>query len=103
MAALAPSLSTAPVVPSPRVALSQEADEEEEEAPFAPVLSFYRRHLIGGDLEDSIVSRHPREFRYVIEEASGGEMICAEEVEASPVFEEVDGNPVSPLFRGAFK
>uniref|UniRef100_A0A0G4HBZ1 Integrase catalytic domain-containing protein n=1 Tax=Chromera velia CCMP2878 TaxID=1169474 RepID=A0A0G4HBZ1_9ALVE len=59
------------------------------------------RHLIGGDLEDSIVSRRPREFRY--EEASGGEMICAEEVEASPVLEGMDGNPVSPLFRGAFK
>eukprot|EP00820_Chromera_velia_P020959 Cvel_29574.t1-p1 / transcript=Cvel_29574.t1 / gene=Cvel_29574 / organism=Chromera_velia_CCMP2878 / gene_product=hypothetical protein / transcript_product=hypothetical protein / location=Cvel_scaffold4068:134-423(-) / protein_length=96 / sequence_SO=supercontig / SO=protein_coding / is_pseudo=false len=59
------------------------------------------RHLIGGDLEDSIVSHRPREFRY--EEASGGEMICAEEVEVSPVLEGVDGNPVSPLFRGAFK
>uniref|UniRef100_A0A0G4HJ68 Uncharacterized protein n=1 Tax=Chromera velia CCMP2878 TaxID=1169474 RepID=A0A0G4HJ68_9ALVE len=44
MAALAPggpSLSTAPVMPSPPVALSQEADEKEEEAPFAPVLSSY--------------------------------------------------------------
>uniref|UniRef100_A0A0G4FTA3 Uncharacterized protein n=1 Tax=Chromera velia CCMP2878 TaxID=1169474 RepID=A0A0G4FTA3_9ALVE len=42
MAALAPSLSTALVVPSSIVALSPKADEEEEEAPFAPVLSSYR-------------------------------------------------------------
>uniref|UniRef100_A0A0G4HWF4 Uncharacterized protein n=1 Tax=Chromera velia CCMP2878 TaxID=1169474 RepID=A0A0G4HWF4_9ALVE len=59
------------------------------------------RHLIGGDLEDLIVSRRPCEFRY--EEASGGEMVCAEEVEASPLLEEVDGEPVCPLLRGAFK
>uniref|UniRef100_A0A0G4GNA8 Uncharacterized protein n=1 Tax=Chromera velia CCMP2878 TaxID=1169474 RepID=A0A0G4GNA8_9ALVE len=59
------------------------------------------QHLIGGDLEDSIVSRRPCEFRY--EEASGGEMVYAEEVEASPLLEEVDGEPVCPLLRGAFK
>uniref|UniRef100_A0A0G4HZG0 Uncharacterized protein n=1 Tax=Chromera velia CCMP2878 TaxID=1169474 RepID=A0A0G4HZG0_9ALVE len=59
------------------------------------------RHLIGGDLEDSIVSCRPCEFRY--EEASGGEMVCAEEVEASPLLEGVDGEPVCPLLRGAFK
>uniref|UniRef100_A0A0G4HD68 GAG-pre-integrase domain-containing protein n=1 Tax=Chromera velia CCMP2878 TaxID=1169474 RepID=A0A0G4HD68_9ALVE len=59
------------------------------------------RHLIGGDLEDSIVSRRPCEFR--CEEASGGEMVCAEEVEASPLLEGVDGEPVCPLLRGAFK
>uniref|UniRef100_A0A0K6S5W7 Uncharacterized protein n=1 Tax=Chromera velia CCMP2878 TaxID=1169474 RepID=A0A0K6S5W7_9ALVE len=50
------------------------------------------RHLIGGDLEDSIVSRRPHEFRY--EEASGVEMVCAEEVEAVPVLEGVDGDPI---------
>uniref|UniRef100_A0A0G4HMN8 Uncharacterized protein n=1 Tax=Chromera velia CCMP2878 TaxID=1169474 RepID=A0A0G4HMN8_9ALVE len=59
------------------------------------------RHLIGEDLEDSIISRRPCEFRY--EEASGGEMVCAEEVEASPLLEGVDGEPVCPLLRGAFK
>uniref|UniRef100_A0A0K6S802 Uncharacterized protein n=1 Tax=Chromera velia CCMP2878 TaxID=1169474 RepID=A0A0K6S802_9ALVE len=42
MAALASSLSTAPVVPSPTVALSPKADKEEKEAPFTPVLSFYQ-------------------------------------------------------------
>uniref|UniRef100_A0A0G4FSC5 Uncharacterized protein n=1 Tax=Chromera velia CCMP2878 TaxID=1169474 RepID=A0A0G4FSC5_9ALVE len=56
------------------------------------------RYLIGGDLEDSIVSRRPREFRY--EEASGGEMVYPEEVEAVPVLEGVDGDPVRPLFKG---
>uniref|UniRef100_A0A0G4GQU4 Uncharacterized protein n=1 Tax=Chromera velia CCMP2878 TaxID=1169474 RepID=A0A0G4GQU4_9ALVE len=59
------------------------------------------RHLIGGDLEDSIVSRRPCEFKY--KEALGGEMLCAEEVEASPLLEGVDGEPVRPLLRGAFK
>uniref|UniRef100_A0A0G4HSM4 Uncharacterized protein n=1 Tax=Chromera velia CCMP2878 TaxID=1169474 RepID=A0A0G4HSM4_9ALVE len=59
------------------------------------------RHLIGGDLEDLIVSRRPCEFRY--EEVSGGEMVCAEEVEASPLLEGVDGESVRPLLRGAFK
>uniref|UniRef100_A0A0G4GNX2 Uncharacterized protein n=1 Tax=Chromera velia CCMP2878 TaxID=1169474 RepID=A0A0G4GNX2_9ALVE len=59
------------------------------------------RHLIRGDLEDSIVSCRPREFRY--EEASGGEMVCAEEVEAVPVLKGVDGDLVCPLFKGAFK
>uniref|UniRef100_A0A0G4HXA3 Uncharacterized protein n=1 Tax=Chromera velia CCMP2878 TaxID=1169474 RepID=A0A0G4HXA3_9ALVE len=41
MAALASSLFTAPVVPSPTVTLSPKAYKEEEEAPFAPVSSSY--------------------------------------------------------------
>uniref|UniRef100_A0A0K6S701 Uncharacterized protein n=1 Tax=Chromera velia CCMP2878 TaxID=1169474 RepID=A0A0K6S701_9ALVE len=57
--------------------------------------------MIGGGLEDSIVSRYPHEFRY--EEASGGEMVCAEEVEAVPVLEGVDKDPVYPLFKRVFK
>uniref|UniRef100_A0A0G4GBZ4 Uncharacterized protein n=1 Tax=Chromera velia CCMP2878 TaxID=1169474 RepID=A0A0G4GBZ4_9ALVE len=71
--------------------------------PVCPLLrgAFKSRHLIGGDLEDSIISRRPCEFRY--EEASGGEMVCAEEVEASPLLEGVDREPVCPLLRGAFK
>uniref|UniRef100_A0A0G4FXL1 Uncharacterized protein n=1 Tax=Chromera velia CCMP2878 TaxID=1169474 RepID=A0A0G4FXL1_9ALVE len=45
--------------------------------------------------------QQPCEFKY--EEALGGEMVCAEEVEASPLLEGVDGEPVCPLLRGAFK